>query len=169
LEKILSYSEEISFDVETTGLDERTAQLVGICLSVEPPYAYYIPLGHLRGDVQNDAGQMNLFSGEAILAEDQLSLDVVLDSLRPFLTDPNIPKIAHNAKYDYAILEKYDIRVKPLSFDTMIGEWLTDPASKHLGLKDLTFHRLGIERGRCRYDPAVGGCTTTGNRREGPD
>ncbi len=128
LEKILSNSEEISFDVETTGLDERTAQLVGICLAVESPTAYYIPLGHLRGDVQNDAGQLNLFSGEAILAEGQLPLDVVLDSLRPFLTDLTIPKIARNAKYDYAVLEKDGVRVEPLSFDTMIGEWLTDPA-----------------------------------------
>jgi DNA polymerase-1 len=27
----------------------------------------------------------------------------------------------------------------------MIAEWLTDPSSKHLGLKDLAFHRLGVE------------------------
>ena len=145
LEEVLASSKEISFDVETTGLDERTAQLVGICLSVETPVGYYIPLGHLKGDAQKDAGQMNLFSGEAVLAPDQLPLYVVLDSLRPFLTNPSIGKTAHNAKYDYAILEKYGLPVEPLSFDTMIAEWLTDPASKHLGLKDLAFHRLGIE------------------------
>ena len=145
LETVLGASKEISFDVETTGLDERTAQLVGICLSVEPPVGYYIPLGHLKGDAQKDAGQMNLFSGEAELAPDQLPLKVVMNTLRPYLTNPAIGKIAHNAKYDYAILEKYGLVVEPLSFDTMIAEWLTDPASKHLGLKDLTFHRLGIE------------------------
>ncbi len=27
----------------------------------------------------------------------------------------------------------------------MIAEWLTDPGTKHKGLKDLTRHRLGIE------------------------
>ena len=54
-------------------------------------------------------------------------------------------KIAHNAKYDYTILDRYNLRVFPITFDTMIGEWLTDPATKHKGLKDLAFHRLGIE------------------------
>ena len=136
---------EISFDVETTGLDERKAELVGICLAVEPGTGYYIPVGHLSGASQNSDGQMTLFAGEAVLADGQLGLEEVLNALRPALTNPDIPKIAHNAKYDYAILERYRLAVSPLGFDTMIAEWLTDPGSKHLGLKDLAFHRLGVE------------------------
>ena len=61
------------------------------------------------------------------------------------MTDPNIHKIAHNAKYDYTILDLHGLRVSPITFDTMIGEWLTNPATKHKGLKDLARHRLGIE------------------------
>ncbi len=135
----------ISFDVETTGLDEITAELVGICLAVEPSEGYYVPVGHIDSEGQKDLGQMNLFAGDAHLAPDQLPLNEVLDALRPALTNPDIPKIAHNAKYDYAILKRYDLEVQPLGFDTMIAEWLTNPASKHLGLKDLSFHRLGVE------------------------
>jgi DNA polymerase-1 len=86
-----------------------------------------------------------LFAGEAVLADGQLPLNLVLEKIRPAMTDPSIPKIAHNAKYDYAILERYGIAASPLGMDTMIGEWLSDAASKHLGLKDLAFHRLGIE------------------------
>lgn len=142
---VLESAKEISFDVETTGLDEQTAGLVGICLSVEPPTGYYIPLAHLAGEAQDEAGQMNLFAGEAKLAEGQLPLDSVLEAIRPAMTNPAIPKIAHNAKYDYAILARYGLRVSPLGFDTMIAEWLSDPSSKHLGLKDLAFHRLGVE------------------------
>ena len=145
LVKALDNAEAISFDVETTGLDERTAELVGICLAVEPPVGYYIPIGHLDGEAQNKSGQMALFAGEAKLAEGQLPLQTVLDAIRPSMTNPEIPKIAHNAKYDYAILEKYDLVVSPLGFDTMIGEWLTNPSSKFLGLKQLSFQRLGIE------------------------
>jgi len=137
-------STEISFDVETTGLDERTAELVGICLAVESPTSYYVPVGHLDGSgFQSD--QIGLFSSEAKLADGQLPIEQVLAALKKPLTTPEITKTAHNAKYDYAILERYGIAVRPLGFDTMIAEWLTDPASKHLGLKDLTFHRLGIE------------------------
>lgn len=145
LVKKLAAADEISFDVETTGLDERTAELVGICLAVEEGTGYYVPLGHLKGTSQNTEGQMTLFAGEATLADDQLALETVLKALMPALTDPDTPKMAHNAKYDYAILERYGLTVGPLGFDTMIAEWLTDPASKHLGLKDLAFHRLGVE------------------------
>ncbi|MFZ0546061.1 MAG: DNA polymerase I [Candidatus Promineifilaceae bacterium] len=145
LVKALNGAKEISFDVETTGLDERTAELVGICLAVEPPTGYYVPVGHLSGEAQAASGQMALFAGTAELAPGQLPLQTVLDAIKPAMTNPKIPKIAHNAKYDYAILEKYGLEVSPLGFDTMIGEWLTDPSSKFLGLKQLSFHRLGME------------------------
>ena len=141
----LKAADEISFDVETTGLDEQTAELVGVCLSVEPPVSYYVPVGHLAGEAQSAEGQMGLFAGDAVLADGQLPLETVLEALRPGMTNPDIPKIAHNAKYDYAILARYGLTVAPLGFDTMIAEWLCDPNSKHLGLKDLAFHRLGVE------------------------
>jgi DNA polymerase-1 len=37
------------------------------------------------------------------------------------------------------------VQVAGLAFDTMIAEWLTDPASRNLGLKNLAFYRLGME------------------------
>ncbi len=135
----------ISFDVETTGLDKMTAELVGICLAVKSPTAYYIPIGHLARAAQADTGQMALFAGEAALADGQLPLKGVLDAIRPAMTNPAIPKVAHNAKYDYMILERYGLIVAPIEFDTMIAEWLTDPATRHKGLKDLARHRLGVE------------------------
>ena len=144
LVETLMDSKEISFYFETTGLDERTAELVGICLAVESPTSYYVPVGHLSG-IGLQPEQIGLFSGEVKLAEDQLALDSVLAALKEPFTDPEITKTAHNAKYDYAILERYGIAVEPLGFDTMIAEWLTNPASKHLGLKELTSYRLGIE------------------------
>ena len=135
----------IAFDVETTGLDKTTAELVGVCLAVEPPVAYYIPVGHLANEAQSDSGQMSLFAGETELAEGQLPLQTVLDALHDSFTNPNIGKVAHNAKYDYTILDRYGLRTTPITFDTMIAEWLTDPATKHKGLKDLSRHRLGAE------------------------
>ncbi|MCP5094184.1 MAG: DNA polymerase I, partial [Chloroflexi bacterium] len=141
----LNAAELISFDVETTGLDKTTAELVGICLAVESPVGYYVPVGHLANETQAESGQMGLFAGKPELAEGQLPMQTVLDAIRPAMTNPNIEKVAHNAKYDYTILDRYDLRVAPISFDTMIAEWLTNPATKHKGLKDLSFHRLGME------------------------
>lgn len=141
----LNSAEMISFDVETTSLDKMTADLVGICLAVAPPTGYYIPLQHLANEEQATSGQMTLFAGEAKLADGQLPMQKVLDALRPVMTNAAIPKVAHNAKYDYTVLDQHGLRVTPIAFDTMIGEWLTDPASKFKGLKDLARHRLNVE------------------------
>ncbi len=141
----LNAAKLIAFDVETTGLDKTTAELVGVCLAVKSPVGYYIPVGHLANEAQSSSGQMSLFAGKPELAEGQLPLQTVLDGLRGPLTNANIGKVAHNAKYDYSILARYDLHVTPITFDTMIAEWLTDPATKHKGLKDLARHRLGAE------------------------
>ncbi|MCO5205833.1 MAG: DNA polymerase I [Anaerolineae bacterium] len=143
--KVLNNAKEIAFDVETTGLDKISAELVGICLSVNTPVAYYIPVGHLDRAGQNTSGQMNLFAGAPELAPNQLPMEVVLDAIRPAMTNPAIGKIAHNAKYDYVILQRHGLTVTPLTFDTMIAEWISDPSTKFKGLKDLSRQRLGIE------------------------
>lgn len=135
----------ISFDLETDSLERLTAGIVGFCLAVAPPRAYYIPVGHVTGSAQVDSGQMNLFAGSAELVPGQLPIDRVLEAIRPAMTNPAIPKVAHHAKFDAMILEQHGLTVSPIRFDTMIAEWLTDPATKHKGLKDLARHRLGAE------------------------
>jgi DNA polymerase-1 len=145
LERRLNQAQWISFDLETDSLERLSANIVGFCLSVEPPAAYYIPVGHLSGATQAESGQLNLFAGAPQLAPHQLPIGRVLEVLRAPLTSPAIPKVAHNAKFDAMILERYDVTVAPIAFDTMIAEWLTDPATKHKGLKDLARHRLGVE------------------------
>ena len=40
--KTLREAEEIAFDLETTSLDERTAEIVGIALATNPPLGYWI-------------------------------------------------------------------------------------------------------------------------------
>ncbi len=141
----LNSAQWISFDLETDSLERLSANIVGFCLAVEPPTAYYVPVGHLAGAAQADSGQMNLFAGAAESAAGQLPIERVLEAIRPALIDPDIAKVAHNAKFDCMILERYGVTVSPVRFDTMIAEWLSDPATKHKGLKDLARHRLGAE------------------------
>jgi len=141
----LNSAQWISFDLETDSLERLSANIVGFCLAVESPTAYYVPVGHLAGAAQVDSGQMNLFAGTAELAPGQLPIERVVEAIRPALIDPNIAKVAHNAKFDCMILERYGVTVSPVRFDTMIAEWLSDPATKHKGLKDLARHRLGAE------------------------
>jgi DNA polymerase-1 len=117
----------ITFDVETTGTDSIRSKLVGIALSVKEGEGYYIPVGH---------------AGEA---GPQLPFEQVVSALTPAMTDPKIPKYGHNLKFDYEMLARNGLRAAPLTFDTMLAEWLCDPASHSLGLKKLAFVRLGVE------------------------
>jgi DNA polymerase-1 len=121
----LNSARMISFDTETTSTNEMQAEIVGISLAVREGEGFYIPVGHSAGK--------------------NLPLEKVLSALRGPLTDPGIPKIGHNLKYDYIILARCGLRAGPLSFDTMIAEWLIDPASRNLGLKNLALARLGEE------------------------
>lgn len=57
------------------------AKIVGVCLAVKPPVAYYVPVGHLAGAAQSTSGQMALFATEPILADNQLPWP---PSSRPF-------------------------------------------------------------------------------------
>ncbi len=122
LVEILKKASLISFDTETTSTDQMMAELVGISLATSETGGYYIPVGHQEGK--------------------QLELETVLESLRGPLTDPGIPKAGHNLKYDYIILARAGLEVQPLSFDSMIAEWLINPSSRNLGLKKLAWVRL---------------------------
>jgi DNA polymerase-1 len=120
----LKTAKMIAFDTETTSTDQMRADLVGISLAVEEDLGYYIPVGHLPG-----LGK-------------QLPLETVLEALRGPLTDPKISKAGHNLKYDFVMLARYGLRVSPLTYDTMIAEWLSNPTSHNLGLKNLAWVRL---------------------------
>lgn len=129
LRQVLEAAELIAFDTETTGTDAMRADLVGISLAVAGDEGYYIPVGHLPGQAD----------------QPQLDIDQVIAALRPALTNPQIPKIGHNLKYDYLLLARAGLRPTPLAFDTMIAEWLCNPASRNLGLKPLVWVRLAHE------------------------
>ncbi len=121
----LRSAEQISVDTETTSTDPMRADLVGISLAIENGTGYYLPLGHKQGK--------------------QLPKTEVISALKIVLEDENIPKIGHNIKYDLLVLKRNGINLKPVSMDTMLAEWLTNPASRNLGLKNLAWVRLGVE------------------------
>jgi len=75
----------------------------------------------------------------------QLPLPIVIAALRPALTNPAIPKVGHHAAFDLVVLRRYGIDVSPIPFDTMIAEFVSDPGSRNLGLKNLAWVRLGVQ------------------------
>ncbi len=121
----MAHAPLIAFDLETTSTDPMRAEAVGIAIAIQEGTGYYIPLRH--------AGGPNL--PEAL----------VVERLRGPLSQAKLPKTGHNVKYDYTMLRRIGVQVAPLSFDSMLAEWLCNPASRNLGLKELAFVRLRVE------------------------
>ncbi len=109
-------------DLETTSLDPLSADIVGVSVASDEDVAYYVPVGHT--------------SGEGLSREEALS------ALRPLLEDEELPKFGQNQKYDYEVLRRAGIEMRPLSFDTMIASYLLDPNRRQHNLAALALAHL---------------------------
>lgn len=125
----------VAVDTETTGLNEMTAELVGVSLCVEAGQACYIPLIHKahRGD--------DLF-GSDDLAEGQMALSDAIEMLKPMLEDPSIIKIGQNMKYDAKIFAQIGISVAPID-DTMLMSYAMHGGLHNHGMDALSDRYLG--------------------------
>lgn len=120
----------VAVDTETDSLDPVRAALVGVSLATAPGRACYIPLGHRRG--------------EGLLAEkvEQLDLKLVLERLRPLLSDPAVLKIGQNIKYDMVVLTQQGVPISPHD-DTMLMSYALDAGRGHHGMDELSTKHLG--------------------------
>jgi DNA polymerase-1 len=146
----LTSSGGFALDTETTSTEPMRARLVGLSFSAKNGEGFYIPVGH---DYEG--------------APRQLDKDKVLKKLKAVLENGKIEKYGQNIKYDYIVLARNGIEVKPISFDTMLASYLLAPeerrhnlgylAEKYLGrrmieyadvagkgAKQVTFNRVGI-------------------------
>lgn len=115
----LSSAHEIAIDTETTNIHPMKAELVGIGFSIQSGHAYYIP------------------------TNSHLTLDYILQNLKPLLENPDIGFIGHNIKYDLHVLKNYNIEIKNIYFDTMLASYLLNSQSHRHGLDRLCLELLG--------------------------
>ncbi|MEO0389533.1 MAG: DNA polymerase I [Pseudomonadota bacterium] len=125
----------VAVDTETTGLNEMTAELVGISLCVDAGHAAYVPLIH-----KADGGD-DLF-GSDTLAAGQMPTDTALKMLGPVLEDPSILKIGQNMKYDVKIFARVGIDVAPID-DTMLLSYALHGGLHGHGMDTLSERYLG--------------------------
>ena len=121
--QVLDQAKILSFDVETTGRDPMSADLVGLGIAWAEGEARYIPVGHQEGE--------------------QLPWDVVREAVQPYFANPSLPKVAHNGKYDLVVCRRHGLNVAGPIHDTMTAAWLLEPASRSLGLKSQAELELG--------------------------
>lgn len=118
----------MAIDTETDSLQVMDARLVGISLAVTAGDACYIPLQHRAGSADS------LSFAEAPL---QLPLDTVRAALNPLLADPAILKIAHNAKFDWQILQQHGFQPLVPCDDTMLLSYTLGAGLHGHGLDEL--------------------------------
>ena len=123
LAKRLASARRISLDVETTSVLPRFAKLVGYSFCLEQGAAFYIPVS-------------------APADETALDHDLVLETLRPVLENPEIEKIGQNLKYDMIVLRSAGVAVRGVAFDTMVASYLLDAGRRSHSLDALSLHYL---------------------------
>ena len=114
------------FDTETTGLDLKNKELVGIAFCMKPGEAYYVPFPEQREEATR-------------LAE----------RFKKAFTDKDIEKTGQNLKFDIGVLRQYGIEVKGPLFDTMLAHYLLQPDMRHgmdaMAESYLDYHTISIE------------------------
>ncbi len=125
LDKLINKLNEksyISIDTETSSLNPREANLLGISLSHDSNQAYYIPVAHksIKG----------------------LKKEIVIKKLKSLLEDSSIKKIGQNIKYDFIVLKNNGIEIDPIE-DTMLLSYVLDAGNNRHNMDTLAELHLG--------------------------
>ncbi|GKV87327.1 DNA polymerase I [Pectobacterium atrosepticum] len=131
----LKQAEVFAFDTETDGLDTLTANLIGLSFAIKPGEAAYLPLAH-----------------DYLDAPEQLDRAQVLALFKPLLEDEKLLKIGQNLKFDKGVMQRYDIDLRGIAFDTMLESYVLDSvagrhdmdslAERYLKHKTITFEEI---------------------------
>jgi DNA polymerase-1 len=121
-----------AIDTETTSLEPMHAQMVGLSLCCEPGIACYIPVAHRYQD-----------------APEQLSRELVLDTLKAWLEDPSKPKLGQNLKYDTHVLANHGIALRGIVHDTLLESYVFESHKPHdlggLALRHMNRESISFE------------------------
>jgi DNA polymerase-1 len=128
-----------AFDTETSSLEARHAELVGLSFCTERGEAFYIPVGHVdaTGNIETD----------------QLDLQTVLNALKPWFESSTCAKLAQNFKYDAHVLNRYSINIQGPIHDTLLQSYVIEAHKSH-DLASLAERHLG--RRGLSYDDVTG-------------
>lgn len=115
----------LSLDTETNSTDPMKADLVGICLSVQPGEACYIPI--------------RAPEGSKLIPEAH-----VLRALQVFFSKSKARLIGQNLKYDKKVLLRWGLDIGSIYFDTMVAAWVLESNNTY-GLDALAQRYLRYE------------------------
>ena len=130
LAKDLAEQPAFAFDTETTGLDPRRVDLVGLSFAWADDEGYYVPL---RGPEGSKC----------------LGLDEVKKALGPILeggTHDSRLLVGQNIKYDLLVCRRAGIELAEPFFDTMVAAYLSSPGRREYNLDALALAYFGFKK-----------------------
>ncbi len=114
------------FDLETTSLEPRRAEIVGYAVAWQEGEAYYVPV---RGPAEDKV----------------LDPATVLEALRPLFENPAVKKVNQNIKYDLLVLRQAGVALAGIAGDSMVAHYLLHAGERSHNLDDLTRTYFGHE------------------------
>lgn len=155
LARLLEAAPMFAFDTETTGVDARTVELVGMSFALAPGKAWYVTVPK-----EGVAVQHSLFDFDALspVAPGDVGRGVGDPRARVAIfakafADPKKTLVAQNAKYDVTVLSRYGIVFGSTVHDTMLAHYVMDAAARH-GMDAMARECLGYSP--IAYDDVVG-------------
>ena len=70
---------------------------------------------------------------------------LLLADFRSVLEDPSVHKVAHHAKLLATLLDRHDITLEGVIFDTALAAYVVNPTARDFGLSSLADRYIGIE------------------------
>ena len=122
-----------AFDLETSALDPQNAEIVAISITASKGISFVL-----------DCRMDTFSSGDLFGSSGDKQLHPLFTMLIPLFEDSSIPKILHNAKYEYQVLHYHNIMLKGIHFDTMMAAYLLD-SRRAIGLKKLAYSLFEYE------------------------
>jgi DNA polymerase-1 len=138
----------VAWDTETTALEPRDADLVGIgcCFARSTPPNPPLPRGGTKEGSTSEVQPLDVEVAYIPIGHkdgENLDKDTVLEALRPILESADYPKALQNTKFDRLVLHCQGIQLTGVVFDTMLASYLLEPEGSH-NLSDLSLRYLGL-------------------------
>ena len=125
----------VALDTETSSLEARGAELIGLSLAASPTEVWYLPFGHRPsgGELAAPAPVVNL----------PPLLDPACAPIVDLLNSPWVPKAGHNIKYDWQVLRRAGVELAGVVYDSMLASFVLEPGRRSHGIDALALEHLG--------------------------
>ena len=133
----LGKGDQFCINIEAQGTHFLDMQIIGICLSLEPGNASYIPIGHCYENCPK-----------------QIELTVVLEKICPIIENEAIKKCGYDMKFVSHILKAHEIKLPTVTSDVLLASYVLNSVATRHEFRDIA--RQYLNTTLCDLNDLVG-------------